>query len=326
MGRMIMPYPHNPTFNPDAAELDTLTLKHRLDEIRPSLTAMEQTFLEVFMVIISGAKLETAGLFDMIRLCALCGYSVEVLGAVLSLFKLRDGQSSFARRMFAEAQETRNLSYALGCPITSVEDQGQQVEVQTVSGQRFHGHQVICTIPHNVLNSIAFNPPLPAAKQDILATHHVNQITKIQAEVHPPELRTWDCAAYPNNKLAHAAGEAITPAENARMVCFGGAYNPLQPEADIKATVAAVTNLDERIEVKRLVFHNWVDDEYSQGGWSWLAPTMATTRNVGVLRESHGNVHFANADWAVGWRGFIDGAIEEGTRAAKVVTGELRAV
>jgi hypothetical protein len=33
----------------------------------------------------------------------------------------------------------------------------------------------------------------------------------------------------------------------------------------------------------------------------------------------HVHVVFANSDWAVGWRGFIDGAIEEGTRAAMTV-------
>jgi monoamine oxidase len=34
-------------------------------------------------------------------------------------------------------------------------------------------------------------------------------------------------------------------------------------------------------------------------------------------------VLFANADWALGWRGFIDGAIVEGTRAAFEVKNEL---
>ena len=42
------------------------------------------------------------------------------------------------------------------------------------------------------------------------------------------------------------------------------------------------------------------------------------------MRASHGNVLFASADWAVGWRSFIDGAIEEGTRAALDVVQALR--
>jgi len=47
------------------------------------------------------------------------------------------------------------------------------------------------------------------------------------------------------------------------------------------------------------------------------------TEYLDVLRARHGNVFFANSDWAVGWRSFIDGAIEEGTRAARNVSQDL---
>jgi monoamine oxidase len=49
---------------------------------------------------------------------------------------------------------------------------------------------------------------------------------------------------------------------------------------------------------------------------------MSTTY-IDALRERQGNVIFASADWALGWRGFIDGAIEDGTRAALEVKNEL---
>lgn len=42
------------------------------------------------------------------------------------------------------------------------------------------------------------------------------------------------------------------------------------------------------------------------------------------MRARHGNVVFANSDWALGWRSFIDGAIEEGTRAAMAIKEELQ--
>ena len=129
---------------------------------------------------------------------------------------------------------------------------------------------------------------------------------------------------YPNNKLAHAAGEAITPAGNAHLVCFGAKHDPLRPAKDIDGTLTAVNNFDSKIQVKRLVFHDWNEDPYSKGGWSTLPPTMRTTKDIGVLSEPIGKVYLANSDWAVGWRGFIDGAIEEGTRVAKAVRESLR--
>lgn len=44
------------------------------------------------------------------------------------------------------------------------------------------------------------------------------------------------------------------------------------------------------------------------------------------LQNRHGNVFFASADWADGWRAFIDGAIEQGRRKAQEATLELRAM
>ena len=44
---------------------------------------------------------------------------------------------------------------------------------------------------------------------------------------------------------------------------------------------------------------------------------------LAALQQRHGNVLFASSVWADGWRGFIDGAIEQGMRYALVVRDEL---
>lgn len=313
---------------PDAAACDRVTLKDRLSQVQDDLSHEESTMLEAFLVVLSGAKLEDAGLYDLIRLWALCGYAVDGLIALCSLFKLHDGQSAFARKFFAEALATRKLSYGFDRPVASISDHGPQVEVRCTNGDTFRGKRVICTIPHNVLDNITLTPPLTGPQKDVLLTSHVNKSLKVHAEVQPAALRTWMGVNYPVNKLIQAAGEAVTPTGNARLVCFGAAPNLLRPEEDVEGTIAAVRAFDHegRIQVKRLVFTNWGEDEYARGGWSWLPPSMGTTRDLGVLRQGHGNVLFASADWAVGWRGFIDGAIEEGARAAKAVLEDLLGV
>lgn len=47
-------------------------------------------------------------------------------------------------------------------------------------------------------------------------------------------------------------------------------------------------------------------------------------KHLKALQRRSGNVLFANSDWAVGWRGFIDGAIERGALAAYDVSLDLR--
>ena len=54
-----------------------------------------------------------------------------------------------------------------------------------------------------------------------------------------------------------------------------------------------------------------------------MFPPRFSLKYLDALRERHGNVLFASADWALGWRGFIDGAIEEGARAARTIACEL---
>jgi monoamine oxidase len=323
-GKNIMPFPHHPGFVPDAGACDQMSLQDRMDQIRETLTPEETTLLGSFLAVLSGARLQDAGFYDLVRLWALCGYSVDGVATLCALFKLHDGQSAFARKFFEEALSTRRLSYAFSHPVASINDNGQDVEVTCTNGKSFSSKRIVCTIPYNVLSSVKITPPLSDAQTNVLRTLHVNRSIKVHAEVQPAELRSWMGINYPGNDLIHASGEAITPAGHARLVCFGAAASA-QPEDDTNRTVDAVKALDYRgrIQPKRLVFTNWSKDEYARGGWSWLPPLMGTTRDLGVLRQGHGKLLFASADWAVGWRGFIDGAIEEGTRAAKAVREEL---
>lgn len=63
-------------------------------------------------------------------------------------------------------------------------------------------------------------------------------------------------------------------------------------------------------------------DQYAKGTWAFLAVDTAV-RYLDDLRAKQGNVFFASSDTALGWRSFIDGAIEDGTRAAKDIKDEL---
>ena len=78
-------------------------------------------------------------------------------------------------------------------------------------------------------------------------------------------------------------------------------FKKLQPEGNVRGYVA----------------HTWSTDPFAKGAWFAAAPGWAT-KNLKALQEPHGRVFMASADWVQGWRGFIDGAIEQGARAAAV--------
>ena len=77
------------------------------------------------------------------------------------------------------------------------------------------------------------------------------------------------------------------------------------------------------IEVIDVLFHNWVDDSFAHGTWCGYRPGQ-TSNYLAQAQASEGNLYFAGADIASGWRGFFDGAIESGMRAANQLKQDWR--
>jgi len=81
---------------------------------------------------------------------------------------------------------------------------------------------------------------------------------------------------------------------------------------------AALQLFVPEIEVLDFTHHDWVADPYALGTWCGLRPNQ-TSRYLAQAQASEGRLHFAGADIANGWRGFMDGAIESGLRAAREI-------
>ncbi|KAB8238977.1 flavin monoamine oxidase family protein [Aspergillus alliaceus] len=324
MGRKIMPYPHDAFHNPSSRQYDDMSVLDRLNELSQSLTPNERAVVESFILLCSCGTLDTTSFFEFLHWWALCGYSYRGCMDYLISYKFKGGQSSFAIRFFRESLATGRLSYTFNSPVQSIDDQGHKVVVNTRDGRHYCSARLVSTIPLNVLSSVSFYPPLDPRRAVALSTGHVNQCVKVHAEIASPKMRSWTGISYPFNKLTYAIADGTTPAGNTHIVCFGGAHNHLQPEEDLDETKRAVENLSPgNMDIKRLVFHNWCKDEFAKGAW-FFSPPQLVSKSLDVLRSRHGNVLFANSDWAVGWRSFIDGAIEEGTHAAMTVLEELR--
>ncbi len=62
--------------------------------------------------------------------------------------------------------------------------------------------------------------------------------------------------------------------------------------------------------------HDWNRDEFSQGTWMSYRPGQVM-RFPSAFQESEGRVSFAGSDLALGWAGWMEGAVETGARAAR---------
>lgn len=105
--------------------------------------------------------------------------------------------------------------------------------------------------------------------------------------------------------------------------CIGFGFNDkLTDRSDHKRIVSEFKKLRPDAEVRGYLTHDWMNDPYAKGTWYCCGPGT-TTKFLQEMQKPHGRVVMASADWASGWRGFIDGAIEQGTRAAMYTREQL---
>ena len=60
----------------------------------------------------------------------------------------------------------------------------------------------------------------------------------------------------------------------------------------------------------------WADEEWTRGCYGCAMPTGAWTEFGPALRAPTGPIHWAGAETATVWSGYMDGAVSSGERAA----------
>lgn len=123
-GQTLCPLPHAQLNNVivDRAMVEKwnkVSCHDRFRRIGHKLTAEEQGLLMSLLLHISGGHMETTSLWDMIRSHALLMHNSNNFGDVWLRYKLRDGQTELARRIFAYAVDS-GLEYVFSMQVACV--------------------------------------------------------------------------------------------------------------------------------------------------------------------------------------------------------------
>ena len=252
--RTVCPLPHAQLDNvvvdrKTVEKLDKMSCQERFDQISHLLTAEQQGILISLLLHISGGSMENSSAWDMVRSHALLMHSSDNFTDVWLRYKLRDGQTELAKRMLTEAVET-GLDYAFSTPIQSISEVREgtnhivtAAQVKTTGGETFRARKVICTIPLNVLKDIQFSPPLSPLRQEAIRVGHVNQMTKIHADVKDKGLERWNGMRYPA-LLMYGYADGVLPNGNVHLVAFGAdERHHFVPERDPELALDAFQKL-----------------------------------------------------------------------------------
>ncbi|RGP78390.1 flavin containing amine oxidase [Fusarium longipes] len=314
----LMPFPHDPTRPASWCKYDHLSVRDRLDAITDESEEDKAAF-EAITNTFGTAPSHEIGFTEALRWYALGGYSLKSLLEAVGLYKLGNGgMTTFAKAIF----EDYSGSVLFGTEVTRISQTASKATITTKDGRVLSALRVICTIPLNVLQTVTFEPPLNALKQEALTKGHITGGAKIHYKLRHAT-PAWSYQGMPPTPLLFAFTDHNgTKGKPDGTYCIGFGLNGHLP--DIKNSEEIIKAFEQNIgadnKVDGYLAHDWVNDPYSKGTWACWGPSSSTLY-LQELQQSHGRVSFASGDSADGWRGFVDGAIEQGK---KVANGILR--
>ncbi|KAL2787107.1 hypothetical protein BJX66DRAFT_311763 [Aspergillus keveii] len=317
--RGLMPYPHDPLRAPAPwKQYDNLSIKDRLDQL-PDIPQREKDLFESNVNTIGSAPGKDIGFVEALRWFALGGHSMATMFEMARVYKLgKGGMTSLALAMLRDYTGHRIFDTA----VYEINHEALGVTLTTTTGRKFRTEAAICTIPLNCLGDIKFNPPLSPLRTAAIKEGHINKGAKIHfklRETLPGWFWTSDGYGDSSFVFAFSDHNGTQPTGPEGTWCIGFGYNgKLTDKKDARQIVGSFKKDSmPDVNVEAFATHDWMNDLYAKGAWSCWGPN--SSRYLEELQKPHGRVVFASADWADGWRGFVDGAVERAQVAVQEV-------
>ncbi len=297
----------------EIAKRDAMTAADRLRQIK--LSAVQRETMIAMIETMGHCPIEQASYVEMLRWYALPGFTWMQVNDSVARYKIKDGTGALIRRMIDDGRPEVRLS----TPIRRIEHRDDVVIVTAASGEVFTAKSAILTIPMNVLRDVEFIPALDAAKLAASAERHSGAGVKAYIEL---EGRLGNIELL--GRAKHGLGMAWTYETrpgSTLLVSFGATANGFDgnDEEDVQRVVRQYL---PDAKVLSCTSYAWGADPFARGTYCSYRPGQMV-KYFDALQRDEGRLIMAGADIGEGWRGFIDGAIGSGIKAAERVSRSL---
>jgi monoamine oxidase len=234
-----------------------------------------------------------------------------------------DGAQSLSLRMAADLGDRVRLS----TPVRQVTQAAGGVHV-VADGVAVRAGHAIVAVPPALAARIAYDPPLPTARDSYTQRSPQGRLMKVEAIYDRP---FWREAGL-TGAVVSDTGPAkicydVTPADDALggLLGFVGGDEARRWGDDHDALRAAVVRQfvaffgPQAAAPREVAVQDWNDEIWSRGGPVHLLGPGALTQDRGAIWAPVGRVHWAGTETATYWHGYMDGAITSGRRAADEV-------
>jgi monoamine oxidase len=203
----------------------------------------------------------------------------------------------------------------LGCPVARVEHGDGAANVTAVNGTEFRGRACVLALPFNALGAIEISPLLSDEKRRALDEGAPSGGFKLWVRLRE-SVESCLCMAAGDEPLMFARYEAKLPS-GSLLGCYGADRTLLGTDVHAVAQQAIESWLPG-CTVDEYWIYDWADDEFSRETWRVPRPGQYT-RFAAEFERGEGALVIAGSDYARGWTGFMDGAVESGLSSARAV-------
>lgn len=309
------PRPLDPMFSKQLAEFDSMSVADRFEKLGldPDAYEVNKALWNMFFM----GSLEEGGLATALRMNALSSNNYQMTyWDTTTRFKLKTGTKSLLEGILSDA--IRN-ELRLSSPVVKVEHEQGSVRVTVQDGTQFTARAVVMALPVNVFKNITFEPALSELKDEMFQEGHTAKGYKFWA-LFKGEIEPFQALASEDYPVSYAKCEEVVDG-NTVVVGFGVNGEKLDP-TDKEQMKQALLQWFPDQEILDTVAVNWEKEDYTLGTYMMLKKGQLTRLMDELQRPEHG-LHIAGSDVAVGWNGFIDGAIQSGIMVGRQVAKSL---
>jgi monoamine oxidase len=238
------------------------------------------------------------------------------------------------------AAELGEEQLRLGSPVRRIEHGGDGVVLHADGGESsasltVRAKRAIVAVPPTLAGRIAYDPPLPALRDQLTQRMPQGTVIKTMAIYEEPFWRRegWSGQAATDIGPARVVFDN-SPPDGSPGVLLGflegrlarewGARPATERQQAILAGHARLFG-ERAARPEQFVECVWADEEWTRGCYGCLMTTGGWTEFGRALRTPIGRLHWAGAETATVWNGYMDGAVQSGERACEEVTRALEA-
>lgn len=310
---------------PNAERLDGQTFEDWIER-NVKLKATKDLFHLYCMAVFSAQPRDISALHAMFYSHA--GGGVEHLAAVANGAQEKRVVGGTMQLCQAIANELGDDVIRFNSPVRAVEQDKEGVTVYC-EGEAYKAAHVVIAIPPTLTHKIEFTPALPVRRQQLVQRTPMGSVIKAMARFDKPFWREQGL----NGQMAADLGPVRVMFDNSppdgRWGVLVGFFEgsdareysemPIEQRKQGFLESAARAFGPDALKANDYIDQDWSGERWSGGCYGTLFGPGVWTEFGPALSQAVDRIHWAGADIAGEWNGYIDGAIETGFRAAREV-------